>query len=73
MFGVAVMISGFSAATEAWVTPDLGRNVSEILPHNTAFLHGQSESLDFPSGIFRGAPPSGKGIQRGKIWIIHNQ
>ena len=61
------MISGFSAVADAWVTPDLGRNVSEILPHTTPFLNGQSESLDFPSAIFRGAPSSGKGIQKGKI------
>ena len=61
------MISGFSAVAEALVTPELGRNVSEILPHSTPFLNGPSESLDFPSAIFRGAPPSGKGIQNGKI------
>jgi len=42
------MISGFSFVAEAWVTPDLGRNVSEILPHSTPFLNGQSDSLDFP-------------------------
>jgi hypothetical protein len=45
--GIAVMISGFSDVAEAWVTPDLGRNVSEILPHITPFLNGQSDSLDF--------------------------
>ena len=61
------MISGFSAVAEAWVTPDLVRNVSDILPHSTPFLNGQSESLDFSSAISRGAPPSGKGIQKGKI------
>ena len=42
------MISGFSAVAEALVTPDLGRNVSEILPHSTPFLNGQSDSLDLP-------------------------
>ena len=69
------MISGFSVVAEAaWVTPDLGRNESKILAHGTPFLNGQSESLDLPSAIFRGAPPStGKGIQKGKkISIIHN-
>ena len=58
------MISGFSAVAEALVTPDLGRNVSEILPHSTSFLNGRSESLDFPSATFRGAPSSEKGIQK---------
>ena len=48
------MISGFSAAAEAWVTPDLGRNASEILPHSTPFLNRRSESLDIPSAIDRG-------------------
>jgi len=51
------MISGFSAVAEALVTPDLGRNVSEILPHSTPFLNGQSDSLDFqltPSAMNRG-------------------
>ena len=69
------MISGFSAVTEAWITPDLERNVTEILPHSTPFLNGQSESLDFPSAIPRGAPPSGKGIQKRKktYVIIHDQ
>ena len=73
-FGIIAMIFGFSAMAEAWVTPDSGRNLSEILPHSTPFLNGQSESLDLPSAIFRGAPPStGKGIQKGKkICIIHN-
>ena len=50
------MISGFSDVAEAWVTPDLGRNVSEILPHITPFLNGQSDSLDFqltPSAMNR--------------------
>ena len=60
------MMLGFSAAAEAGITPDLGRNVSEILPHSTPFLNGQSETLDFPSAIYRGAtttqPPSGQGI-----------
>ena len=60
------MIFGFSSESEAWVTPDMGRNVSEILPHSTPFLNGQSDSLDFPSAIYRGAtttqPPSGQGI-----------
>ena len=48
------MISGFSAVAEAWVTPDLGRNASEILPHSTPFLNRRSESLDIPSAIDRG-------------------
>ena len=52
------MISGFSAVAEAWVTPELGRNISEILPHSTPFLNGQSELLDIPSAMDRG-----KGIQ----------
>merc|ERR1712051_961167 len=55
--GIAIMISGFSAVAEALVTPDLGRNVSEILPHSTPFLNGQSDSLDFqltPSAMNRG-------------------
>ena len=60
------MIFGFSAAVEAGITPDLGRNVSEILPHSTPFLNGQSDSLEFPSAIYRAAtttqPPSGQGI-----------
>ena len=60
------MIFGFSSESEAWVTPDMGRNVSEILPHSIPFLNGQSDSLDFPSAIYRGAPttqpPSGQGI-----------
>ena len=38
---------------EAWVTPDLGRNISEILPHSTPFLNDQSESLDIPSAMDR--------------------
>ena len=54
VFGIAVMISGFSAVAEAWVTPDLGRNASEILPHSTPFLNRRSESLDIPSAIDRG-------------------
>ena len=45
------MISGFS---EAWVTPDLGRNVSEVLPHSTPFLIDPTESLDIPSAMDRG-------------------
>ena len=45
------MISGFS---EAWIAPDLERNVNEILPHGTPFLNGQPESLDIPSAIDRG-------------------
>ena len=45
------MISGFS---EAWITPDLGRNVNEILPHSTPFLNGQPESLDIPYAMDRG-------------------
>ena len=51
------MMLGFSAAAEAGITPDLGRNVSEILPHRTPFLNGQSDSLDFqltPSAMNRG-------------------
>ena len=48
------MISGFSAVAEAWVTPDLGRNASEILPHSTPFLNGRSESLYIPSAMDRG-------------------
>ena len=47
------MISGFSAVAEALVTPDLGRNVSEILPHSTPFLNDRSESLDIPSAMDR--------------------
>ena len=43
---------------ETWVTPDLGRNVSEILPHSTPFINDQFESLDNPSAMDRG-----KGIQ----------
>ena len=52
------MIFGFSSESEAWVTPDMGRNVSEILPHSTPFLNGQSDSLDFqltPSAMNRGS------------------
>ena len=49
------MISGFSAVAEAWVTPELGRNISEILPHSTPFLIGKSELLDIPSAMDRGA------------------
>ena len=45
------MIFGFS---EAWIAPDLGRNVNEILPHGTPFLNGQLESLDIPSAMDRG-------------------
>ena len=45
-FGIIAMIFGFSAMAEAWVTPDSGRNLSEILPHSTPFLNGQPESLD---------------------------
>ena len=45
------MISGFS---EAWVTPDLERNVNEILPHSTPFLNGQPESLNISSAMDRG-------------------
>ena len=52
------MISGFSAVAEALVTSDLGRNVSEILPHSTPFLNDQFESLDNPSAM-----DSEKGIQ----------
>ena len=48
------MIFGFSSESEAWVTPDMGRNVSEILPHSTPFLNDRSESLDIPSAIDRG-------------------
>ena len=51
------MMLGFSAAAEAGITPDLGRNVSEILPHSAPFLNGQSDSLDFqltPSAMNRG-------------------
>ena len=65
VLGIAV-ISGFSTVAEAWITPDLGRNVRESLPHSTLFLNGQSELLDFPSAIYRGAlttqPPSKQGI-----------
>ena len=43
---------------ETWVTPDLGRNVSEVLPHSTPFLNDQFESLDNPSAMDRE-----KGIQ----------
>ena len=60
------MISGFSAVAEALVTPDLGRNVSEILPHSTPFLNDRSESLDIPSAMDRGT-----GIQietKDKFW-----
>ena len=39
---------------EVWVTPDLGRNVVEILPHSTPFPNDQSESLDMPSAMGRG-------------------
>ena len=39
---------------EAWATQNLGRNLSEILPHNTPFLNDQPESLDNPSAINRG-------------------
>ena len=48
------MIFGFSSESEAWVTPDMGRNVSEILPHSTPFLNDRSESLDIPSAMDRG-------------------
>ena len=48
------MIFGFSSESEAWVTPDMGRNVSEILPHSTSFLIDPSESLDIPSAMDRG-------------------
>ena len=48
------MIFGFSSESEAWVTPDMERNVSEILPHSTPFLNDRSESLDIPSAIDRG-------------------
>jgi hypothetical protein len=48
------MISGFSAVAEAWVTPDLGRNPSKILPHSTPFLNDRSESLQIPSAMDRG-------------------
>ena len=57
------MISGFS---EAWITPDLGRNVNEILPHSTPFLNGQPESLDIPSAIDRG---TGIQIKTKEFWI----
>ena len=43
---------------ETWVTPDLGRNVSKILPHSTPFLNDEFESLDNPSAMDRE-----KGIQ----------
>ena len=48
------MIFGFSAESEAWVTLDMGRNVSEVLPHGTPFINGQSESLDITSAGNRG-------------------
>ena len=58
------MISGFSAVADAMVTPDLGRNVSEILPHSTPFLNGRSESLDISSAMDRGT-----GIQNSFVFI----
>ena len=40
---------------ETWVTPDLGRNVVEILPHSTPpLLNNGSESLDILSAMDRG-------------------
>ena len=50
---------------EAWVTPDLGRNVVEILPHSTPFLNDRSEFLDIPSTMDRG---TGNQIYT-NIWI----
>ena len=34
---------------ETWITPDLERNLSEILPHSTPFLNDKPESLGNPS------------------------
>ena len=39
---------------ESWVTPDLGRNVVEILPLSTPFLNDRSETLDIPFTMDRG-------------------
>ena len=39
---------------KAWVTPDLGRNVVEILPHSTPLLNDRSEYSDIPSAMDRG-------------------
>ena len=58
------MISGFS---EAWIAPDLGRNVNKILPHGTPFLNGQPESLDIPSAMDRG---TGIRIKTKECWIF---